>query len=120
MGVKNAIFFRQRVNETKKVKNHWSREHLKTLISRQKWLRKKNNFEAGDIVFLVWSQWRLGKITRTYPDEKGLVHQVSVKTTTAEVKRPTHKLCLVVPANPTTANQNDCDNPAISVDIEKV
>ena len=103
----------------------WSREYLKTLISRQKWLRKKNNFEAGDIVLLVddmipRSHWRLGKITKTYPDEKDLVRQVSVKTATAEVKRPIHKLCLVVPANPTTANQIDCDNTATSIDTEKV
>ena len=66
------------------------------------------------------SQWRLGRITEIYPDDNGLVRQVSVKTETSEVKRPIHKLCLVVPANPEEAIRKDCDDPATSFNSQNL
>ena len=31
----------------------WSREYLKTIIARQKWFKKKTNFQKDDVVLLV-------------------------------------------------------------------
>ena len=52
----------------------WSREYLKTIIARQKWFKKKTNFQKDDVVLLVdnsipRSQWRLGKVVKLFPDE---------------------------------------------------
>ncbi len=45
------------------------------------------------------SHCHLGKVTKTYPNEHGITCQVLVKTCGHEVKRPIHKLCLVLPEN---------------------
>ena len=53
----------------------WSREYLKTIIARQKWFKKKTNFQKDDVVLLVddsipRSQWRLGKVVNCSPTNK--------------------------------------------------
>ena len=95
----------------------WSREYLKTIISRQKWLGRKENFKIDDVVLLVddstpRSRWVIGKITNVYPDVHGVVRSVSVKARGNEMKRPIHKLCLIVPAsNPDDGEGDDhCPN----------
>ena len=98
----------------------WSREYLKTIIARQKWFKKKTNFQKDDVVLLVddsipRSQWRLGKVLKLFPDEQGLVRQVVVKTRGSEVRRPVHKLCLVVPANLDVMPRKNSGDPAITV-----
>ena len=77
---------------------------MKTIVSTQKWHLLKTNLKQDDVVLIVddaspRSHWRLGKITKTYPDEHGVVRQVLVKTRDHEVRRPIHKLCLVLPAD---------------------
>ena len=43
-------------------------------------------------------QWLVGRILQTFPDEKGCVRTVSVRTKNGVVKRPIAKLCLVTAA----------------------
>ena len=79
----------------------WSKEYLHTIISRQKWHKTKPNLQINDVVLLIdetapRSQWRMGKIVETYPDESGIVRSVMVKTQTRNVRRPVHKLSLIV------------------------
>ena len=98
----------------------WSREYLKTIIARQKWFKKKTNFQKDDVVLLVddsipRSQWCLGKVVKLFPDEQGLVHQVVVKMRGSEVQQPVHKLCLVVPANLDVMLRKDSGDFAITV-----
>jgi hypothetical protein len=73
---------------------------------RHKWNNKEANFKTGDIVLvkdenLPRNQWPLGRIVKTFPDEHdGLVRQVQlyIPTAKSELKRPIHKLCLLVKA----------------------
>ena len=56
--------------------------------------------KKGDVVLLVADniprgQWPLGRIIATYPDKKGQVRMVDVKTRNNTLKRPIHKLCLL-------------------------
>ena len=74
------------------------------IVARQKWFKKKTNFQKDDVVLLVYDsiprlQWRLGKVVKLFPDEQGLVRQEVVKTLGFEVRRPVYKLNLVVLAN---------------------
>ena len=63
----------------------------------------KNKLEVDDIVLAVdnncpQSQWSLGRIVETYPDEHGAVRSVLVRINCHDVRRPIHKLCLIQPA----------------------
>jgi len=78
----------------------WIREYLPTLQERSKWLGKQRNFNEGDVVLLVdktapRAQWLVGRILQTFPDEKGCVRIVSVRTKNDVVKRLIAQLCLV-------------------------
>ena len=44
------------------------------------------------------SQWPLGRIVGTYPDEHGVVRSVLIPINGHNVRRPIHKLCLIQPA----------------------
>ena len=82
----------------------WSREYLRTIISRQKWHYKRRNFEVGDVVLLTddsipRAQWSLGRVSTVYPDRHGIVRTVVVKTRGSELTRPIHKLCLIIPTD---------------------
>ena len=39
--------------------------------------------------------WIMGRVTKTYPDKKGLVRTVQLKTKTGHLERPISKLCLL-------------------------
>ncbi len=42
--------------------------------------------------------WLMGKITQMYPDKKGFVHSVQLKTKTGQLDRPVTKICLLIEA----------------------
>jgi len=70
---------------------------------RSKWLGKQRNFNEGDVVLLVDKTaprglWLVSRILQTFPDEKGCVRTVTVRTKNGVVKRPIAKLCLVTAA----------------------
>lgn len=55
------------------------------LFIRPKWHRTVRNVQVGDLVWMadqnsLRGQFRLGKIERTYPDQKGVVRDVDIRT----------------------------------------
>ena len=81
----------------------WVKEFLPTLLPRSKWLELKRNVSINDVVLIVdentpRSQWPLGRIVKTYPDSKGIVRTVSIRTRSTEQKRPISKVCVIIPA----------------------
>ena len=82
----------------------WSREYLRTIISRQKGHHTKRNFKVNDVVLLVdnntpRAQWSMGRVSSVHSDEHGIVRTVSVKCRGSELLRPIHKLCLILLAD---------------------
>ena len=78
----------------------WIREYLPRLQERQKWSYPRRNFAVSDVVLVVdqsspSNTWPLGRITEVFPDKKGFVRRVAVKTSTAILERPISKLCLL-------------------------
>ena len=84
--------------------HRWVREFLPNIIHRQKWFQKQRNMQKDDVVLLVdeslpRSRWALGRIMDVYPDSKGLVRSVLVKSNNTLFKRPITKLCLILQAD---------------------
>lgn len=85
----------------------WKRfqaEYLHLLSLRTKWLTKRRNFTAGDLVLLVdpnqpRAQWPLARIVETKTSEDGLVRSCIVKTTNGQYERPIVKLVLLEGVN---------------------
>lgn len=78
----------------------WVLEYLPQLQERQKWSRVKRNFKPGDIVLIVdntapRNSWLIGRIIQTFPDRRGFVRHVQVKTKTSCLERPITKICLL-------------------------
>ncbi|KAI2645305.1 Gag-Pol polyprotein [Labeo rohita] len=78
----------------------WIREYLPLLQERQKWTKPRRNFVTGDIVIVMdhntpRGSWVMGRVIRTYPDKKGFVRSVQLKTKTGQVERPISKLFLL-------------------------
>ncbi|GFY17399.1 integrase catalytic domain-containing protein [Trichonephila clavipes] len=78
--------------------NRWSSEYLTLLQSRSKWRIVQKNLDIGDLVLIKHDnspplQWKLGKVTETFPGKDGKVRVVKVKTQTSELVRPIAKLC---------------------------
>ena len=51
---------------------------------RQKWFKQKRNLQIGDIVLVLDDnlprcQWKVAKVTETYPSVDGLVRKVKVQ-----------------------------------------
>ena len=81
----------------------WVKEFLPTLLPRSKWLELKRNVSINDVVLIVdentpRSQRPLGQIVKTYPDSKGIIRTVSIRTRGTEQKRPISKVCVIIPA----------------------
>ena len=56
---------------------------LPTLMPMNRWKKKKDNLEVGDVVMMLYSgnlknDYRLARVLRTHPDVKGLVRTVTV------------------------------------------
>ncbi len=82
----------------------WTKEYLPQLQERQKWSTATRNFIPGDIVLLVddsapRNSWIIGKVIQTFPDKKGFVRQVRLKTKTNFLNRPVTKICLLLEAD---------------------
>lgn len=79
----------------------WLLEYLPLLQERQKWLRQRRNFIAGDVVLMAdnaapRSSWQLGRIVEAKPDAKGHVRVVKLRTKTSVLERPVSKVCLLL------------------------
>ena len=79
----------------------WIKEYLPQLQERQRWATASRNFAEGDVVLVVddcapRNSSIMGKIIETFPDKKGLVRRVRIKTKTNILDRPITKICLLV------------------------
>ncbi len=79
----------------------WTGEYLPLMQERQKWNVIKKNLKQGDIVLIIddtapRNSWPMGRIVNIFPDKKGIVRQVQVKTKSSTVERPITKLCLLM------------------------
>ena len=75
------------------------------LQTRYKWTKIKDNVKEGALVLIKEDNtppqlWKLGRITRVYPGEDGLIRVADVKTRSGEFKRPVHKLALLPGIDP--------------------
>lgn len=102
---RNEVYMRKRWRRVQYLANlfwsRWKREYLSNLQSHPKWTREQPNLDVGDIVLIKddtapRNVWHMGRIVKTEPDSKGLVRSVVVKTSTTELRRPVHKLILLV------------------------
>ena len=100
------IYLRKRWRRVQYLANlfwtRWKREYLLTLQQRQKWNEPKRNLHTGDLVLikddnLPRNSWSMARVSKTEPDRKGFVRSVMVKTTSTELRRPIHKLVLLLP-----------------------
>jgi len=78
----------------------WLAEYLPTLHERQKWLRPRRNIAVGDLVLVSddnvsRGNWPLGIVIETFPDDKGLVRHLQVRTAKGVYRRNIRKLCLL-------------------------
>ena len=61
----------------------WYQQVLPTLVPCRKWRKEVRNLEVGDVVFMYYpssikDEYRLARVTETFPDEKSLVRTVRV------------------------------------------
>ena len=78
----------------------WLNEFVSNLSVRQKWFKGKPNIKKNDLVLLVdnlqqRSEWLLGRVVDVFPDRKGRVRVVTVKTKHGYFKRTISKLCII-------------------------
>lgn len=78
----------------------WLKEYLPLLQDRQRWNTTKRSFTVGDLVIIMdptapRGSWLMGKIVDTYPDKRGLVRSVKLRTKTGHLDRPINKICLL-------------------------
>nr|XP_012235935.1 PREDICTED: uncharacterized protein LOC105680081 [Linepithema humile] len=85
-----------------KIRQHfwkrWHREYLQTLQTRSKWFSGQKSVEPGDMVLMKDDNlpplnWKLGRVTETFPGDDGIVRVATVKTSVGAFKRPIKKLC---------------------------
>ena len=94
----------------------WIKVYFPTLLLRQKWHAEKRNLRVDDVCLLKDSEafraeWRLARVTATYPDKHGKVRNVEVRVVPSQDKardykpvKPNHlkrhvsNLVLIVPA----------------------
>ncbi len=82
----------------------WIREYLPLLQQRQKWTKERQSFIPGYIVLVLdptapRGSWPLGRVLETFPDDKGLVRTVKIKTKSSVLERPVGKICLLLETN---------------------
>lgn len=78
----------------------WIKEYLPQLQERQRWTTVKRNLAVGDLVIIMdntapRNSWPVGRVMETFPDRRGFVRQVRIKTRSSCLDRPITKLCLL-------------------------
>lgn len=76
------------------------KEYLPQLQERLKWTGTKRNIVVGDIVLIVdetapQNLWVMGRVIQTFPDSRGFVWRLLVKTKISKLDRPITKICLL-------------------------
>ena len=79
---------------------------MSILQERRKWASPKRNFRVDDVVLrkednVPRNQWPLGRVTKVVTSDDGLVRTVEVycPASNSTLKRPIHKLVLLVGAD---------------------
>ena len=83
----------------------WSADYLGSLRKYAKWHQTSPNLSVGDIIMvnedgMVLTTWPLGRVVEVFSEKDGLERVVNVKTKTGVVKRPVHKLAVLLPNEP--------------------
>ena len=86
-------------SEVNKFWKKWCQLAGPNLFVRSKWHTKERNVAVGDIVWLadqnaLRGQFKLGRVISAFPDEKGVVRDVKVRTFPSYpvmIKKPSHK-----------------------------
>lgn len=78
----------------------WKDEYLLGLHKRYKWQNPERDITIDDLVVIRHEQlppteWRLGRVVKTYPGSDGHVRVVDVRTASGIVKRPIAKLVVL-------------------------
>lgn len=78
----------------------WVKEYLPLQQVRQKWTGVKRSLTVGDLVVIIdstspWNSWPMGRVMEVFPDCRGHVRQVRIKTRTSCLDRPITKVCLL-------------------------
>lgn len=89
----------------------WRHDYLQTLHQRPKWRVTQQLAKIGQLVLLrdsnaPPSHWALGRIIQCHPGNDQLIRVVTVRTATAEYKRPIAKLCFL-PVNINEENERE-------------
>lgn len=101
---RNDIYSRRRWRQVQYMSDlfwkRWTKEYLPQLQERQKWTGIKRNFVEGDVVLIVdetapRNSWVMGKVIQTFPDRRGFVRRLRIKTRTSSLERPITKVCLL-------------------------
>ena len=79
----------------------WVQEYPRTLYPRKKCHKRRENVSLNDIVLvsdhtLPRGVWPLGRVMKLYPDARGVVRVVDLKTASGILKRPVTKFCVIV------------------------
>lgn len=79
----------------------WMLHFTPNLQTRKKWFKIRENLEVGDIVLVVdtdapRSHWKMGRVTKIYPGNDGLVRSARIKTSIGEYDRPITRLCILL------------------------
>jgi hypothetical protein len=79
-----------------KIWSRWYHDYLTELQTRPVKFREVNEFHVGDMVLLKDNnlpplKWKLGRITKLYPDKRGHVRSVLVKTPTTPGDKEKYK-----------------------------
>ena len=105
---RNDVYMRRRWRRVQYLCNlfwtRWKREYLPTLQERPKWHQERRNLQVNDIVLIKdestpRNEWPMGVVTDVEPDTKGLVRSVKLRTRKTELRRPVHKLVLILAAD---------------------
>ena len=114
---RNDVYMRRRWRRVQHLCNQfWS-----TLQQRPKWCREKRNIKIDDGVLIKdenkpRNDWSMGVIVNVEPDSKGLVRSAVVRTKTTELRRPVHKLVLLLAVEDrmdAEDSSNDDDKPLV-------
>ena len=74
----------------------WLKVYFPTLLLRQKWHTEKRDLKVGDVCLLkdpeaFRAEWRLARVTATFPDRHGKVRNVEVKVVPNADRSKTYK-----------------------------
>ena len=102
-----GVFSNSEINHKKRWRNvqavvnifwsHWCKEYLLSLQNCQKWFKRQQNLQQGDLVLVVndneiRSHWPVTGVLQVYPGQDGVVRSAKVKLPNTEMVHPSQKL----------------------------